>query len=227
MASLTAPNLWIDSRVDPGLHGGELVVGNLVVRHIRSKAFERHAPLFCWDRGMRRKIPAEPRGVNSSRPCPLRSHPRPGLESRAAIPTLSFFPSFLTSMERNRRESTRLLWRMNMTENTNDQQSPAVSRRNFLRGALAAVAVVGFDASLGSWATAADLASGRAKSVAGFPSFDGQLPTDDAALRAAADDFGHAVHRRPMAVLKPGSLDDVVRLIDFTSRHGIQVAARG
>src|SRR3954453_23370150 len=27
----------------------------LVVCHIRSKAFERHAPLFCWDRGMRRE----------------------------------------------------------------------------------------------------------------------------------------------------------------------------
>lgn len=114
-----------------------------------------------------------------------------------------------------------------MTENTNDQQSPAVSRRGFLRGALAAVAVAGFDASLGSWATAADLASGRAKPVDGFPHFDGQLLTDDASLTAAADDFGHAIHRRPMAVLKPGSIDDVVRLIDFTSRHGIQVAARG
>jgi cytokinin dehydrogenase len=116
---------------------------------------------------------------------------------------------------------------MNMTENANNQQNLAVSRRNFLRGALAAAAVAGFDVSLGSWATAADLASGRAKPVDGFPHFDGQLLTDDASLSAAADDFGHAVHRRPMAVLKPGSIDDVVRLLDFTSRHGIQVAARG
>ena len=112
-----------------------------------------------------------------------------------------------------------------MKNNTNDQKT--VSRRNFLRGALAAVAVVGFDAHLGSWATAADLASGRARPVDGFPHFDGQLLTDDAALSAAADDFGHAIHRRPMAVLKPGSVEDVVRLIDFTRRHGIEVAARG
>ena len=116
-----------------------------------------------------------------------------------------------------------------MKKNTNDQKAerPEVSRRNFLRGALAAVAVVGFDAHLGSWATAADLASGRSRPVDGFPHFDGQLLTDEAALSAAADDFGHAVHRRPMAVLKPGSVEDVVRLIDFTRRHGIQVAARG
>ncbi len=116
-----------------------------------------------------------------------------------------------------------------MKNNTNDQKAerPEVSRRNFLRGALAAVAVVGFDAHLGSWATAADLASGRSRPVDGFPDFDGQLLTDEAALSAASDDFGHAIHRRPVAVLKPGSIEDVVRLIDFTRRHGIQVAARG
>jgi cytokinin dehydrogenase len=102
-----------------------------------------------------------------------------------------------------------------------------VSRRNFLRTALAAAAVVGFDVHLRGWATAAELATGRAKLAAGFPSFDGQLLTDDASLTAAADDFGHAVHRRPTAVLKPGSISDVVRLIDFARRHGIQVAARG
>ena len=116
-----------------------------------------------------------------------------------------------------------------MTESMKDRKAERseVSRRNFLRGALAAVAVAGFDVHLQSWATAADLASGRAKRADGFPHFDGQLLTDDASLSAAADDFGHAVHRRPAAVLKPGSIDDVVRLIDFTRRHGIQVAARG
>lgn len=116
-----------------------------------------------------------------------------------------------------------------MTENLKDPSSgaAAVSRRNFLRGALTAVAVVGFDASLGSWATAADLASGRAKTVKDFPHFDGQLLTDDASLTAAADDFGHAIHRRPQAVLKPGSIQDVVLLIRFARQQGIQVAARG
>ena len=102
-----------------------------------------------------------------------------------------------------------------------------VSRRGFLRTALAAVAVVGFDAHFRSWVTAAEVASGRAKLTDGFPEFDGQLLTDEAALSAAADDYGHFIHRRPMAVLQPGSIEDVVRLIDFTRRHGIQVAARG
>lgn len=36
----------------------------------------------------------------------------------------------------------------------------AVSRRGFLQGALAAVAVVGFDSELRSWVTAEELAGG-------------------------------------------------------------------
>jgi FAD/FMN-containing dehydrogenase len=103
----------------------------------------------------------------------------------------------------------------------------AVSRRNFLRGALATVAVAGFDAHFRSWVTAAELASGRVKTAEGFPSFDGQLLTDEASLAAAADDYGHYIHRRPMAVLRPGSEEDVARLIRFAREHNIQVAARG
>ena len=106
------------------------------------------------------------------------------------------------------------------------EETQGVSRRGFLRTALAAVAVVGFDAHLRSWVTAAEAAAGPAK-PAGFPRFDGQLLTDEASLSAAADDFGHFIHRRPRAVLKPGSIEDVVRLLKFTSRHGIEVAARG
>jgi hypothetical protein len=116
-----------------------------------------------------------------------------------------------------------------MKENRRDQtpEGAAVSRRSFLRGALAAVAVVGFDAHFRSWVTAAELATGRTKLAAGFPSFDGQLLTDAASLDAAAEDYGHFISRRPMAVLRPGSVEDIVRLIDFTRQHGIEVAARG
>jgi cytokinin dehydrogenase len=106
-------------------------------------------------------------------------------------------------------------------------ENTKVSRRSFLGTALAAVAVVGFDAHLRSWVTAAEATAGTAKPAAGFPRFDGQLLTDEASLSAAADDFGHFIHRRPRAVLKPGSIEDVVRLLKFTSRHGIEVAARG
>lgn len=101
-----------------------------------------------------------------------------------------------------------------------------ISRRTFLRGLLA-VAVVGFDIQLRSWATASDLANGAGALAEGFPTFDGELLTDDAALDAAADDFGHIVHRRPLAVLVPGSVQDIVKLVLFARRYRIHVAARG
>ncbi|HTQ79482.1 MAG TPA: FAD-binding protein [Thermoanaerobaculia bacterium] len=106
-------------------------------------------------------------------------------------------------------------------------EAATVSRRNFLRGTLVAAAVLGFDTERRSWATAADLTGLRPKLADGFPHFDGEILTDDATLSAAADDYGHAIHRRPRAVLRPGSIQDVARLLDFARRHDIQVAARG
>ncbi|MFT3772675.1 MAG: FAD-binding protein [Minicystis sp.] len=61
-----------------------------------------------------------------------------------------------------------------------------------------------------------------------IPSLDGQLLTDAASLAAAGDDFGHIIHRAPTAVLVPGSVDDIVKLVRFARKHGIKVAgARG
>jgi FAD/FMN-containing dehydrogenase len=60
-----------------------------------------------------------------------------------------------------------------------------------------------------------------------FPDFDGVLLLDDASRTATADDFGHIIHRQPLAVLKPGSVDDVVKLVQFARRNKINVAARG
>lgn len=93
-----------------------------------------------------------------------------------------------------------------------------VLRRAFLKGA-AAVAVVGFDPIKKSWACA------QGPGVLAIPGLDGQLLTDAATLQAAADDFGHAVHRIPTAVLVPGSIDDVRRLVQFARACGVKVAA--
>lgn len=106
--------------------------------------------------------------------------------------------------------------------------SREVSRRTFLRGSLAAAAaVVGFDTVFRSWVSAAELTRGHFALAEGFPSFDGSLLTDGASLAAAADDFGHMIHRQPSAVLKPGSVNDVVEMVRFARRNGIKVAARG
>jgi len=101
------------------------------------------------------------------------------------------------------------------------------SRRTFLRGTLAAAIVAGFDTRARSWVSAAELAPGATALAEDFPAFDGVLLLDDASRAIAADDFGHLVHRQPLAVLKPASVDDVLKLVRFARSNNIKVAARG
>ncbi len=106
--------------------------------------------------------------------------------------------------------------------------SGEISRRTFIRGTLAsAIVVAGFDTDLRSWVSAAELELTATSLAQGFPTFDGVLLLDEASRAAAADDFGHLVHRQPLAVLKPGSVNDVVKLVRFARRNHIKVAARG
>ncbi|HSE18170.1 MAG TPA: FAD-binding protein [Pyrinomonadaceae bacterium] len=103
-----------------------------------------------------------------------------------------------------------------------------ISRRTFLRGTLAgAIVVAGFDTRLRGWVSAAELKQHATALAEDFPSFDGVLLLDDASRAAVADDFGHFVHRQPLAVLKPGSVADVVKVVRFARRNDIKVAARG
>lgn len=103
-----------------------------------------------------------------------------------------------------------------------------ISRRAFLRGTVAgAIVVAGFDTRLRSWVSAAEVENHTAALAEDFPSFDGVLLLDPASLAAAADDFGHFVHRQPLAVLKPGSVNDVVDMVRFARRNQIEIAARG
>ncbi|HYY98109.1 MAG TPA: FAD-binding protein [Pyrinomonadaceae bacterium] len=98
-----------------------------------------------------------------------------------------------------------------------------ISRRELIKGIFAASAVVGFDLAGGSWVTEARTAGDFSQ----LPLLDGTLTTDPASLAAAADDFGHIVHRTPVAVLRPGSVEDVVKVVRFAREHGIRVSGRG
>src|SRR4051794_16530320 len=102
--------------------------------------------------------------------------------------------------------------------------SSQLSRRRILHAGLAGAAVVAFDPVGRGWVTAAEAVPRGASAV---PRFDGELTTDPAALQAVADDFGHLVSRTPIAVLRPGSVQDVVRLLRYANRHRIAVTARG
>lgn len=84
-------------------------------------------------------------------------------------------------------------------------------------------AVVGFDPSTRTWVTDA----ARSPGMVGLPQLKGRVVTDPGSLGAAADDFGHLVHRTPAAVLEPGVDSDVMLMMAYCRTHGVQVAARG
>jgi len=96
-----------------------------------------------------------------------------------------------------------------------------ISRRTLLTGAAAAT-VVAFDPVGLGWLTEADAAQGVA-----IPDLDGELVVDDESRTEAADDYGNIVHRKPIAVLRPGSVLDVVRVVRFANQHQLGVAMRG
>src|SRR6187401_3738673 len=97
-----------------------------------------------------------------------------------------------------------------------------VTRRRAISG-LAALAVVGFDPRSRTWITSASAAPNFSQ----VPVLDGSLFVDAAHLQAAGDDFGHLVHRIPAAVLLPGSLADVLKMVRYAREQGVKVAMRG
>ncbi|MER5601833.1 FAD-binding protein [Streptomyces sp. NPDC002265] len=99
------------------------------------------------------------------------------------------------------------------------------SRRAVLRGlTVTGTAVIGFDAGTRGWAAAG---SAPGPGTAGIPRLDGTLVTDEPSLAATADDYGHLVHHRPVAVLRPGSVRDVVAMVRFCNERRLPVAPRG
>lgn len=81
--------------------------------------------------------------------------------------------------------------------------------------------IFGFSPATQSWATE------DGPGVVPIPSLDGSLTTDPEARKEAADDYGHIVHRLPYAVLRPGSVNDIVVMIRFAKTHQLKVAMRG
>lgn len=60
-----------------------------------------------------------------------------------------------------------------------------------------------------------------------LPRVDGTFVTEEGPLRSASVDWGRSVERVPLAVLRPGSPDDVVRVVRYANRHGVPLAMRG
>jgi FAD/FMN-containing dehydrogenase len=60
-----------------------------------------------------------------------------------------------------------------------------------------------------------------------FKGLFGTLLIDEPTRQAAGSDFGLVVHRPPIAVLKPGAPQDILKIVEFANQRGIQVAMRG
>ncbi|NUS72642.1 MAG: FAD-binding protein [Corynebacteriales bacterium] len=62
---------------------------------------------------------------------------------------------------------------------------------------------------------------------ADVPELDGTLVFTEDALTANSRDTGNIFHERPHAVLRPGSVKDIRKMIRFCGAHDIKVAPRG
>lgn len=97
-----------------------------------------------------------------------------------------------------------------------------VSRRRFLAGAGGAL-VLGWSPLRRTWVTRAE----AGEPFDSLPPLDGVVHTDGETLEAFSEDFGGIVSRRPVAVLAPGSVEDIVNVIRFARKHRIVVATNG
>ncbi len=103
-----------------------------------------------------------------------------------------------------------------------------ISRRSFTKAAAAGLAVVGFQTVAGRWVAHADADPAAAPgSLARPPRLDGTLSIDAATTAHYAQDFGQLVSERPAAVLRPGSVADISRMLRFAAAHDIRVVNRG
>jgi cytokinin dehydrogenase len=94
--------------------------------------------------------------------------------------------------------------------------------RRLVQGVVA-VLVFGFDLRWRRWVSRAD---GCSPPFDRLPSLDGVVVTDPRSL-ADTSDAGGIVHGTPAAVLRPGSVDDIQKMVHFCRRYGIKVVARG
>lgn len=56
---------------------------------------------------------------------------------------------------------------------------------------------------------------------------NGRLRSDSPSLATVADDFGHIIQRNPLAVLQPGSPQDIAKIIRYANHIGVTISMRG
>jgi FAD/FMN-containing dehydrogenase len=101
-----------------------------------------------------------------------------------------------------------------------------LQRREFLKAAGVAAVIVGYSTTENAWVTTAH-ADEHGSDFDEVPELDGQLLTDQASREARGTDLGLIIFNNPQAVLRPASMDDIVKMVEFCLSRGIFVAARG
>ena len=106
-------------------------------------------------------------------------------------------------------------------------QSNAISRRGVLNGAAATTAatIVGWSVANSAFVTAAQAQSGGG--ISPVPALDGVLETYSATAANFSKDFGELVTGAPRAVLRPGSVQDISRIITWARRNRLTLAMNG
>lgn len=100
-----------------------------------------------------------------------------------------------------------------------------MDRRDFLVGAGAGAALVAFDKTGGRWLTEAEARG--VPDADPLPDLDGTLYLDHATRLASATDMGRIERVIPWAVLSPGSVSDIQKMVRYCRANGIKVAQRG
>src|SRR5215203_5857057 len=96
------------------------------------------------------------------------------------------------------------------------------TRRAFVKLAAASLVATTADLRQALWAPRA-----AAQTLDDLPKFEGQVQFGAAARDTAGSDFGSGTRRSPVAVLRPGSIEDVVRLAVYANKTGRKIAMRG
>ena len=101
-----------------------------------------------------------------------------------------------------------------------------ISRRGFVTGAgiAAGALVMGFNPVARQWVTAAEAAT---TPFADLPPLDGEVVYDAESREANSRDLGRIIFRTPNAILRPGSVADIQKMIRYCRAHTIKVAPIG
>ena len=113
---------------------------------------------------------------------------------------------------------------MNIPRHGRLQSTKVPSRRLVLKLAAGALAVAGSGSERAAWAQAF---SSSVPPLRELPRMDGEILFGEGERKEFGADYGGHVTRSPIAILKPRSVDDVVRMVSYANQHSIKIAMRG